>query len=396
MKKSVFLKALALLFIGLQSCNAPKSPTNENPTESASDSKSVDFKTIATLLVARMDLQPGEKVLLVGLPNRFESLVNAIAGSLTSTEAEYLGTLSTTDEQPENWSSEFVNTARALSEEELQIHLGQVDVGIMLPGAIPQDLAYHLIQKNLEEGMGRTVHFHWSGAYDLNGGALEISPMIDEFYQDVLMTTDYEKLAEDQRIFEKAIRETTIQVTTPSGTDISFSIGDRPVTKQDGDASAMKAMKAQNLIDREIELPAGAIRVAPIETSVNGVIAFPDSKWGETDVTGLVMTFEEGKVTRMEATSGLESVELVMEEAGPVASSFREFALGLNPKLSIPDEDPWIPYYGYGAGVVRLSLGDNTELGGNVTGGFVRWNFFTDATVKVGEAVWVENGKLIK
>ena len=108
------------------------------------------------------------------------------------------------------------------------------------------------------------------------------------------------------------------------------------------------------------------------------------------------MTFEEGKVTRMEATSGLEAVELVMEEAGPVASSFREFALGLNPKLSIPDEDPWIPYYGYGAGVVRLSLGDNTELGGNVTGGFVRWNFFTNATVKVGEAVWVENGKLIK
>ena len=41
-------------------------------------------------------------------------------------------------------------------------------------------------------------------------------------------------------------------------------------------------------------------------------------------------------------------------------------------------------YYGYGAGVVRLSLGDNSELGGDVTGGSVRWNFFVGTTVTVG------------
>jgi hypothetical protein len=45
--------------------------------------------------------------------------------------------------------------------------------------------------------------------------------------------------------------------------------------------------------------------------------------------------------------------------------------------------------------VVRLSLGDNSELGGRVTGGYVRWNFFTDLTVTVGDRVWVRNGKLM-
>jgi hypothetical protein len=57
---------------------------------------------------------------------------------------------------------------------------------------------------------------------------------------------------------------------------------------------------------------------------------------------------------------------------------------------------PWIPYYGYGAGVVRLSLGDNTELGGAIAGGsgYVRWNFFTDLTVTVGSTVWVRHGQL--
>ena len=83
-----------------------------------------------------------------------------------------------------------------------------------------------------------------------------------------------------------------------------------------------------------------------------------------------------------------------MQRAGAAGRAFREFALGLNPLLAVPDRTPWIPYYGYGAGVVRLSLGDNTELGGAVSGGYVRWNFFTDLTVTVGTTVWVRNGKL--
>ena len=85
-----------------------------------------------------------------------------------------------------------------------------------------------------------------------------------------------------------------------------------------------------------------------------------------------------------------------LNTAGEAGYSFREFALGFNPLLAIPKEKPWIPYYGYGAGVVRLSLGDNSELGGNVKGGYVRWNFFTNATVQVGDDIWVKGGKFLK
>ena len=84
-----------------------------------------------------------------------------------------------------------------------------------------------------------------------------------------------------------------------------------------------------------------------------------------------------------------------LARAGDAGRSFREFALGLNPLLAIPDRGtPWIPYYGYGSGVVRLSLGNNIELGGSVAGDYVRWNFFTDATVTVGRDVWVRDGRL--
>ena len=96
----------------------------------------------------------------------------------------------------------------------------------------------------------------------------------------------------------------------------------------------------------------------------------------------------------MEASSGRDAVEREMKAAADAGRSFREFALGFNPLLTVPERSPWVPYYGYGAGVVRLSLGDNSELGGTVTGGYVRWNFFTDLTVTVNGQVWVKDGRL--
>ena len=216
-----------------------------------------------------------------------------------------------------------------------------------------------------------------------------------KYYQKVFLETDYSKLGKIQRHFENALRNNWVTVTTPEGTNIKFKIGDRPVTKQDGNASS-KREQQMNLIDREIELPSGAIRVAPIENSVEGKIAFPDSFWGNEKVEDLSLIFSSGKVTEIKSNLGGQAVKKELDAAGEAGYSFREFALGFNPLLAIPEEKPWIPYYGYGAGVVRLSLGDNSELGGNVKGGYVRWNFFTNATVKVGDDIWVKGGKFLK
>jgi leucyl aminopeptidase (aminopeptidase T) len=216
-------------------------------------------------------------------------------------------------------------------------------------------------------------------------------------YLHALLETNYAALAAKQRAFEAAMRGQVVHITTPLGTDLRFRIGDRPVTKQDGDASAARAKLARNLIDREVELPAGAVRVAPIESSVEGAIAFPPSEWGGTRVDGLVLTFARGAVTAIRATTGREAVESELAKGGSGARAFRELAVGFNPLLAMPTEGRrWIPYYGYGAGVIRLSLGDNTELGGDVGGGYVRWNFFTDATVAVGSDIWVRDGRLVR
>jgi len=135
--------------------------------------------------------------------------------------------------------------------------------------------------------------------------------------------------------------------------------------------------------------------VAPIESSVGGTIVFPLSQWDGRPVEGLALTIEAGLVTGVSATRGQAAAEAELAGVPAEARAFREFALGFNPLLAVPERSPWIPYYGYGAGVVRLSLGDNSEFGGEVGGGYVRWNFFTDTTVTVDGDVWVDDGRLV-
>jgi len=350
-----------------------------------------DWQRLAQLITERIAPENGERIFLLGAPGVADALVPALREALTRAGAEDLGAIAVGGSAPAAWGPQ-----RTLTDSDL----ASVDVGIMLPGAAPTHAPYAGMQRVLGAAKGsraRTVHFHWAGAYSMSGAIIDLTPERAAVYERALLETDYAALARKQRQFEDAMRGVVVRVTTPAGTDLSFSIGDRPVTKQDGDASGARARRGRNLIDREVELPAGAIRVAPVEESVSGTIAFPAGDWAGERVEGLVMRFARGQLVSFDARAGRAAVERELQVAGAAGRAFREFALGFNPLLAIPTTgEPWIPYYGYGAGVVRLSLGDNSELGGKVTGGYVRWNFFTDATVTVGRDVWVRAGRLIR
>ncbi len=397
----------ALLVLVLPSCGGDRSapasgtPAGDTPAEptanrgDAGAPSALDLAGIAASLSERMALLPGERVLLLGEPGRFDPLANGLRTAVADAGAEYLGAMSVSDRPyAESHRTPFTLALAAADGNDRLDLLRTVDLAIMLPGAAVGQPVYSAVQDVLREGVGRTIHFHWQGAYSMDGLLMDPDAGIDHAYQRSLLETDYDALSGTQSLFEAAARSAEVQVTTPLGTDLRFRIGDRPVTRQDGDASSARVAEARNLIDREIELPAGALRVAPIEESVHGTIAFPPGAWDGRPVRGLVMRFEEGRLVEWTAEEGVDAVRAELAAAGPAGQAFREFALGFNPTLAIPDDRSWIPYYGYGAGVVRLSLGDNTELGGNVGGGYVRWNFFPDATVRVGGETWVEAGSL--
>jgi hypothetical protein len=336
------------------------------------------YEAMAARMVAALQPEPGERVLLRFDPELMPGLEAEVRRQLEEAGAQ-VGSL------PYGEAEDF------------EQRLTQTDAYIWLPVAdqftsTPPEQA-EALGRWLDEGRGRQIHFHWgSGTFGLDGVPGTHSAAYDRVYVDAL-EIDYQALDQQMEATIAKLRAGEVRVTTPAGTDIRFRVGDRPFTKQNGDASKAAMQSATVRVQREIELPAGALRVAPLEETVEGTMVIPQARAGAAVVRGIRLQFERGVITRATAE---ENEEVLREflDSGSALKHLREFALGFNPKLVTPAGEPWVAYYGYGAGVVRLSLGNNAELGGAVRGGGVWWFFFPDATVLVGEEVLAEAGHL--
>jgi hypothetical protein len=244
-------------------------------------------------------------------------------------------------------------------------------------------------------GTRRELHFHWSdGSRGPDGLPVGHPPAFDGLYADAL-NIDYAALNAAQERAIALLSRGTVRVQTPAGTDLMFRTGKRPFNRQNGDASAARMASARVRVDRHIELPAGAVRVAPVEGGVFGQLVLPEARFGDTVAKKVVIQIDNGRITSLRAEQGLDAVKAALQAGGDAAQQVREFALGFNPKLTMTPGGPVVPYYGYGAGVVRIGLGDNEELGGAVRGGFVRWLFLTDASLHVDYTYLVKDGKLV-
>jgi hypothetical protein len=72
-----------------------------------------------------------------------------------------------------------------------------------------------------------------------------------------------------------------------------------------------------------------------------------------------------------------------------------EINVGTNPELRPIAGIDDIPYYGYGAGVIRIDIGENWESGGILMSSFHAWLTFTDATLSANGVPIVETGELV-
>jgi Thermophilic metalloprotease (M29) len=287
---------------------------------------------------------------------------------------------------------------------DLEARLAQTDIYIWLPGASAVTTADdRAALTKWVDGLGagasakaagsrRELHFHWvEGTLQADGLPAKHAALYDRLYLDAL-AIDYEALNKRMERAVALLRSGEVRVTDSRGTDIRFRVGERPFNLQNGDASRDRASKGRMRIDRHIELPAGVMRVAPTESSVRGTLAIASFPIGAARATDVRLEFEQGRIVKATAGQGLDALNTLL--ATPGASEFREFCLGFNPRLAPPSGEATVPYYGYGDGVVRMSLGNNEELGGSVRGDFVRWIFFTDATVTVNGEALVRNGRL--
>ena len=347
---------------------------------SAQSAAPIPYDHLAQRIVDALHVTKGERVLLRYDPETLGPLEPAVKKLLTA----------------KGLTVETLNYGPA---PDLQARLDRTDIYIWLPAGEKAPTAADqraILAAWLDAGKGRQIHFHWvGGTVDPDGKPGVHSAAFDQQYVEAI-DIDYAKLSAAQDKVIAKLRTGEVRVTTPEGTDIRFTVGDRPFNKQDGDASKARTDKAKMRVDREIELPAGVIRVAPIETTATGVLVVPEARLLEdAKATGIRLEFVNGRITKATAKTGEEALEAYLASS-PAFTFFRELGLGFNPKLVVPPGSKYLPYYGYGDAVVRLSLGDNTELAGAVRGGASRWLFFPDTTVTVNGDTIVANGRFVE
>ena len=344
-----------------------------------------DFEKCARRMAQALQLSRGETVLLKLDTRVFTPLIPPLQNVIRACGAHISGVILAEDVTASS-KEELESLRRLFNEADVFIWLPEIHQG-------NRPALASALNEWLDAGRGRAVHFHWqSGSYPIGFTELPSQDFIDRLYLAALDVSARDLEAQHRQVIS-FLRSGLVRVTTPEGTDISFHIGDRPFCSQVGDASRERMKTARTRIDRDIELPAGVLRVAPIETSANGFVFLPIWRPVITEGRNLMLQFVDGDVAIQGVNA--DKIDRELTAAGGAARMFREFALGFNSALQVLPEAPFIAYYGYGAGVVRLSLGDNEEMGGANRGGGVYWNFLHNTTVTAGDHVLVKEGKLL-
>lgn len=154
---------------------------------------------------------------------------------------------------------------------------------------------------------------------------------------------------------------TNIRITASNGTDLKVKLKRRPVHIHDGIIDKTDVEKGTILET----LPAGAVEVAPDETSTEGAILYdqPTALAGKM-LEGLKLEFRKGHITRYTATSNLDVFEGPFETTSGDKDRIANLVIGLNPRSELMGffTDRYVQ------GTVSVGIGGNKGIGGaNVT-----------------------------
>lgn len=204
------------------------------------------------------------------------------------------------------------------------------------------------------------------------------------------LSSDYQRIAEQGRRVQQALQGARrVRITTPEGTDLSFSVGARPVILDAGMASpGTRGLLAA----RTAQLPGGAIRLAPVETSVAGKIRAPSDQC-DKPVKDEAIDVRGGMPENVHAASDEECVKAALQRAG----RFGWVEIGLNPALRVSDLKVNLAstLLDLGAGAVTVNFGTNQELGGENKSSAGGWYIVLPrATVEADGKMIVRNGQL--
>ena len=98
----------------------------------------MEWEALASHIVERLDLQPGERFLAVARPGHFDELIPHLRYEVMKAGAVDLGVIDVLAEPvPAGWSLDVLRQGGEAARESLAEMLAGVDASVMLPGAVP-------------------------------------------------------------------------------------------------------------------------------------------------------------------------------------------------------------------------------------------------------------------
>jgi leucyl aminopeptidase (aminopeptidase T) len=216
---------------------------------------------------------------------------------------------------------------------------------------------------------------------------------MDMSYEKFLITfanavnVDYDKAKQaGSAILESLHKRELIKITTPDGTDLTFSIKGRRVGIETGTLENCFSTGKEC----EVEIPAGEVYVAPIENSAYGTLVTDEVR--DFGVQKLRMKFREGRIASFEAAKGKASFKRLLAEAQGQKDRIAELGIGINYGMTpiglrIHDEKA--------LGTAHIAIGNNIHLGG-INKASIHIDFILyKPTIKADRDVIMKDGKVI-
>jgi len=358
-----------------------------------------DWNRIARLIVRQsLNTQPGERVILHADPEYFPELIEQVRMEIVRAGAYEVGCLMRDTDGLHALRTRLrrreIPELKKGEDDAIEALFNISEIYIWLPTDC--GMADYQTEEILTRWQGRSVHFHWiTGVED---------PHVLQMFSEMLdraLFIDYDALNAQQARIRSMLDGARVRVTDDRGTDFEVTIrsgahfhyGNGDASREFIDAHARSAR------DREVELPCGLVRTVDL-ADPSGHIVAPNQTYGGAYAAGRfvgTMRFEFGDGRLQSVTSEYHNDWVATRWAEETGDRDRiaEFNIGTNPELKMVPGIADIPYYGYGAGVVRIDIGTNWESGGDLRSSYHQWLTFTDASVTADGVPIVEKGRLV-
>jgi aminopeptidase len=374
-----------------------------SPGTAAAAAPAPDLRTMARHVVGNLGITPGERVLIRGAADDVAFMEQLLVAVAALGGQPVIFTLS--DATLRQWYRDVpvaFDTQRDEWEWTLRQHADVVlQVGRRDP-ALWDDLpaerldAWDAANAGLEaRDRERRVRWVWLGNGGIHPSAasarrfgMTLAEMECVYWRGI--ATDTALLAPDGRHLAQILEgATTLRVTHPNGTDITVRRGAGIVVMSDGSFPPRDSDHRGPGAMEHTWYPAGEVTHGLDPESAQGRLVVERVFYGADDIGPLTLDFAGGRLQPPVSDGENAVFRARVRGDRPLSDRLTGVKFGLNPDVTDPRVLPFM-----GAGMISLSMGANTYLGGDIELPFMIFLTLVGASVHVDGRLVLDNGML--